>query len=41
MSDQYTGECMESIIDINNGSIEPTHGYQNCNTSQILIFGSR
>lgn len=41
MSDQYIGECMESIIGINNGSEEPTHGYQNCNTNQISIFGSR
>ena len=30
---------MVSIININNGIKEPTHGYQNCNTSQILIFG--
>ena len=29
MSDQYIGECMESIIGINNCSEEPTHGYQN------------
>ena len=41
MLDQYIGECMESIIGINNGSKEPTHGYQNCNTNQISIFGSR
>ena len=36
MLDQYIGECMVSI---NNGIIEPTYGYQNCYTSQILIFG--
>ena len=35
----YKDEYMESIIDINNGSKEPTLGYQNYNTSQILIFG--
>ena len=39
MLDQYIGECMVSIININNGVKEPTHGYQNCNTNQILIFG--
>ena len=33
------GECLASIININNGIEEPTHGYQHCNTSQILIFG--
>ena len=37
MLDQYISECMVSIININNGIEE--HGYQNCNTSQILIFG--
>ena len=30
---------MVSIININNGIKELTHGYQNCNTSQIFIFG--
>ena len=30
---------MVSIININNGIKEPTCGYQNCNTSEILIFG--
>ena len=35
----YIGKCMESLINIDNGIQEPTHGYQNCNTSQILIFG--
>ena len=36
----HVGECMVSIININNDDIkEPTCGYQNCNTSQILIFG--
>ena len=28
-----------SIININNGIKGPTHGYQNCNTTSILIFG--
>jgi hypothetical protein len=32
-------ECMESIININNGDKTPTHGYQNYDTSQILISG--
>ena len=35
----YLGECMETIININNVIKEPTRGYENCNTSQILIFG--
>ena len=35
----FIGKCMESLINIDNGIKEPTHGYQNCNTSQILIFG--
>ena len=39
MLDQYIGECTVVIININNGKKEPTCGYQNCNTSQILIFG--
>ena len=30
---------MVSIINFNHGIKEPTHGYQNSNTSQILIFG--
>jgi hypothetical protein len=30
---------MVPIININNGIKEPTCGYQNCNTSQIFIFG--
>ena len=29
---------MVSMINTNNGIPEPTLGYQNCNTSQILIF---
>ena len=29
---------MVSILNINNGIQMPTHEYQNCNTSQILIF---
>ena len=32
----YIGECMVSIININNGINEPTHGYHN--TSQNLTF---
>ena len=28
-----------SIINISNDIKEPTHGYQNCHTTQILIFG--
>ena len=32
MLDQYISECMVS-------KNLPMHGYQNCNTSQILIFG--
>ena len=39
MLDRYIGECMISIIRINNGIKEPIRGYQNCNTNQILIFG--
>ena len=35
----YIGECMVSLININSGIKEPTHGYQICNTTQILIFG--
>ena len=35
----YIGECMVSIININHGIKEPTLTYQNCNTSQILIYG--
>ena len=30
---------MELIININNGIEEPTRGYENCNTNQMLIFG--
>jgi hypothetical protein len=32
-------DCMLSIINIINGIKEPTCGYHNCNTSQMLIFG--
>lgn len=39
MLDQYIGdECVVSIINIDNGVKKPTHGYQNRNTNQILIF---
>ena len=34
----YIGEGMVSITNINNGIKEPTCGYQNYNSSQILIF---
>ena len=39
MLHQYIGECMVSIINTNNGIKEPTSGYQNCLTIQMLIFG--
>ena len=35
------GECTVSIIKINNNIKEPTHGYHNYNTNQILIFGKQ
>ena len=35
----YISECVVSIMNINNGIKELTCGYQNCNTSQVLIFG--
>ena len=38
MSDWYIGERIVSVIIINNGIKEPNHGYQNCDTSQRLIF---
>ena len=39
--DVHEGECIVSIINNNNnnGIKEPNHGYQNCNTNHILIFG--
>ena len=27
------------IININNGIKEPTRGYQDCNTSQVVVLG--
>jgi hypothetical protein len=36
----YIGECMVSIVNSNEGIKEPIHGYQNCNTTQILVFGA-
>ena len=36
--DRYLGEYMVPIINIINDIKEPTHGYQNCKTGQILIF---
>ena len=39
MLDQCKGdECVVPIINIDNGVKEPTHGYQNRHTNQILIF---
>lgn len=35
----YIGECMVSLININYGIKEPTHGYHNCNPNRIFIFG--
>ena len=35
----HISECMVLIIHINHGIKEHTCEYQNCNTSQILIFG--
>ena len=31
--------CIVAIINTDNGIKEPTHGYQNCTTSQLWIFG--
>ena len=39
MLDWYIGECIVSVININTGMQEPTCGYLNFNTSQILILG--
>ena len=39
MLDPYIGESMLSIIDINYGIKEPTHGIQYCIPGQIWIFG--
>ena len=36
--DRYIGECMVPIINIKKWYERTYHGYQNCNTSQILIF---
>lgn len=35
----YIGQRIVSAIIINNEIKAPTHGYQNCDTSQRLIFG--
>ena len=35
----YTSNAFISKINVNNGTKESTHGYQNCNTTEILIFG--
>ena len=35
----YVGECIVSVININNGIKEPTRGYKNYETNHILIFG--
>ena len=37
MLNHYIEECVGSIININNGIKEPSRGYQNCITNQILI----
>lgn len=34
----YIGECRISILNVNNGIKERTHGHQNCNTGQILTY---
>ena len=39
MLDQYIRKCMVSIINIDNGITKHTHGYQNCNTCQVLMLG--
>ena len=39
MLNRCTCKCMVSIININIGIKESTHGYQNYNTIQTLIFG--
>jgi hypothetical protein len=39
MLDQYIGQCMVSIININNCIKELSSRYQNCDTSQIMLFG--
>jgi hypothetical protein len=33
------GECIILIINIINGNKEPTHGNENCNNNQMLVFG--
>ena len=35
----YIGKSFIAIINNNDGIKELTHGYQNCNTSQMLMFG--
>ena len=37
--DQYIDEGIVSVINIISGNKEPTRGYQNRHTNQILIFG--
>jgi hypothetical protein len=39
MLDRYIGECIILIINIINGNKELTHGNENCNNNQMLIFG--
>jgi hypothetical protein len=34
----YIGKCMVSLIKISSGIKEHACGYQNCNTTHILIF---
>jgi len=40
MLDGYICECMVSVININNGVIEPIGRYRNCNVNQTLKFGA-
>ena len=35
----HIGECLVSIVNINNNIKKPTRGYQMCNTNQMLICG--
>lgn len=39
MLDFYTCECKVTIININNGTKEHTHGYQSCNSNETLTCG--
>ena len=39
MLSQYISECMGIDNQHHNGIKEPTRGYQDCNTSQVVILG--